>query len=92
LHVGAGLLQDRTGFGVHEVHAHLFQDGQRGIVDGLELVLGHHRRRRKAVLQAAVAGRGGGAAHRATGAAGAAPGGARRLVLNLTSNDPRDLR
>ena len=37
-HIGAGLFQDLACLDVHEIHAHLFQNGQRGVMDRLQFV------------------------------------------------------
>jgi hypothetical protein len=69
LHIRTGLLEDGACFAIHEVHAHLFEDGQGGVVEGFKFILGHDGRVREAVLQLAVLGGGQCGPHRATGAA-----------------------
>ena len=56
-HVGTGILEDLTCARVHEVHAHLFENRQRGVVDRFQLVFRDDRDRGETVLQAAVFGR-----------------------------------
>ena len=59
LDVGACFFQDFTRTFVHEVHAHFFQNGERGVVNRFQFVLRHHGCWGKAVLEVAVLRRGG---------------------------------
>ncbi len=55
-HIRSGLFKDFTRAFVHEVHAHLFEDGQGRSVNRLEFVLGNNRSVRKAMFELAVFG------------------------------------
>ena len=72
--ISPGFFQDGTCTFVHEIHAHFFQNLQRGGVDRLQLVLRDHGRGRQAVLQMAVFGGRGRGAHGATATSGASAG------------------